>query len=341
MLNQGEIMPAPRFVQQVTDQVQSLLAKVPILKLRASLLEDSQLTLNFMVLLAGSCLIATFGLITNSAAVIIGAMLIAPLMQPLRGFAFAAIEGDRELLRISSVSILIGTLLGVAMSWLAGMLLGIPEYGSEVLARTQPTLIDLAIALVAGAISSYAKIRPEIGDALPGTAIAVALMPPLCVVGLTLSQGQWTYSSGAFLLYFTNLLGINLACTIVYVVAGYTRRNKQFSRTLSWGVSGILLALLVIPLGVSSLELIRQSQLNYSMQSILSDSALLSRQDVELIETHILWQTSEIELVVRAADLITPEEVAIVERAVASELGQIFDVSFDVTQSTRVEGISP
>ncbi|MEM0979155.1 MAG: DUF389 domain-containing protein [Cyanobacteria bacterium P01_H01_bin.58] len=323
--------------QRLTDRIQSWLNTVPILKLRASLLEDSQLSINFLVLLTGSCLIATFGLIVNSAAVIIGAMLIAPLMQPLRGFAFASIEGDRELLKISMGSIVIGTLVGVTMSWLAGMLLGIPEFGSEVLARTQPTLIDLTIAVVAGAISSFAKVRPEIGDALPGTAIAVALMPPLCVVGLTLSQGQWNYSSGAFLLYFTNLIGISLACTVVYVLAGYTRRNKQFSRTLSWSVSTVLILLLVVPLGVSSLNLIRQSRLNYSMRTILSSSPLLERQDVELIETRILWETSQIELLVRASGLITPEEVVVIEDAVATQIGQPFDISFNVAQMTRID----
>lgn len=329
-------MQLTRSIQQVGNQIQEWLAKVPILKLRASLFKDSQISLNFLVLLTASCLIATFGLIINSTAVIIGAMIIAPLMLPLRGFAFAAIEGDRELLRVSASAIAIGTLVGVAMSWLAGMLLGIPEFGSEVLARTQPTLIDLSIALVAGAISSYAKIRPEIGDAISGTAIAVALMPPLCVVGLTMSQGQWAYSGGAFVLYFTNLLGINLACTIVYVVAGYTRRNNQFSRTLSWGVSAILVALLVIPLGISSLQLVRQSRLNHSMQTLLSDSPLIARPDVELIETRVAWKTSEIDLIVRASEMITQEEVAIVEQAIADEVGEPFKIYFNVTQATRV-----
>ncbi|MEM1239083.1 MAG: DUF389 domain-containing protein [Cyanobacteria bacterium P01_H01_bin.26] len=329
-------MQFPRTVQQVGSQIQSWLARVPILKLRASLIEDSQLTLNFLVLLIGSCLIATLGLIINSTAVIIGAMLIAPLMLPLRGFAFAAIEGDRELLSSSSTSIAMGTLVGIGMSWLAGILMGIPEFGTEVLARTQPNLIDLVIALVAGAISSYAKIRPEIGDALPGTAIAVALMPPLCVVGLTLSQGQWVYSGGALLLYMTNLLGISLACTIVYVVAGYTRSDNQFSRTLSWGVSAALMLLLVIPLGLSSTQLVRKSRLDYSMRSILNNSTLLARRDVELLETNIIWQASEIELMVQATEPITSREVDIVEKAVATELGRPFRVFFNVVQTTKV-----
>ena len=97
-----------------------------------------------------------------------------------------------------------------------------------------------------------------------------------------------------------------------------------------------LIAILVIPLGISSLQLIHQSRLNYSMQSILNTSPLLARQDVELIETNIAWHTSEIELVVRAAEQITPEEVAVVEQAVATELGKPFEVSFNVTQSTKV-----
>ncbi|MEM7771448.1 MAG: DUF389 domain-containing protein [Cyanobacteria bacterium P01_A01_bin.37] len=324
-------------IQQFGTRIQLWLNTVPILKLRASLLEDAQLTLNFLVLLTSSCLIATFGLIVDSGPVIIGAMLIAPLMLPLRGFAFAAIEGDLELLRSSSVSIVIGTLLGVALSCLAGLLLGIPEFGSEVLARTQPTLIDLLIALAAGAISGYAKVRPEIGDALPGTAIAVALMPPLCVVGLTISQGQWGDSGGAFLLYFTNLLGITLACTIVYVLAGYTRNNNQFSRSLSWGVSAALIALLLIPLGLSSLELIRQSRLNHSVRTILSTSPLLSRRDVELLDTRILWEDAKIDLVVRAYEPVTPAEVAIVEQAISTKLGRPFDVSFNVIQAFQVD----
>lgn len=325
-----------RPVQHLGTRIQLWLNTVPIIKLRASLLEDAQLTLNFLVLLMSSCLIATFGLIVDSGPVIIGAMIIAPLMLPLRGFAFAAIEGDRELLRISSLSIAIGTILGIMLSYLAGLVLGIPEYGDEVLARTQPNLIDLMIALAAGAISGYAKVRPELGDALPGTAIAVALMPPLCVVGLSLSQGQWEDSGGAFLLYFTNLLGITLACTIVYVMAGYTRSTNQFSRSLSWGVSAALIALLVIPLGISSLELIRQRRFNHSVNHILTTSPLLSRQDVELLDTSISWQNSQIDLVVRAYGPITPAEVAIVEDAISTELGRSFNVSFSVIQAIRV-----
>ncbi|MEO0410158.1 MAG: DUF389 domain-containing protein, partial [Cyanobacteria bacterium P01_A01_bin.135] len=325
----------PPITEQIRDRLQTWIAAVPILKLRASLFEDSQTTLNYLILIISSCLIATLGLIVNSAAVIIGAMIIAPLMLPLRGFAFAAVEGDVELLGHSGKAIALGTLLGISFSWLTGTVIGIPEFGSEVLSRTEPTLLDLLIAMAAGGISGYAKIRPELGDALPGTAIAVALMPPLCVTGLTLSQGQWFSSWGAFLLYATNLLGINLACMLVYVLAGYTRSNNQISRTLSWSISAILIGALVIPLGFSSWQLVRQARLNFAIRQLLAQDALLGREDIQVLQTRVLWEPPEVNLVVRAVDPITPEQVGLVERAVRTQMGQPFTVVFEVTQSTR------
>lgn len=86
----------------------------------------------------------------------------------------------------------------------------------EVLARSEPTLLDLGIAIAAGGISGYAKVEPKVSSSLAGTAIAVALMPPVCVIGLGLSQADWSLSLGATLLYLTNLLGITLSCMLVF-----------------------------------------------------------------------------------------------------------------------------
>ncbi|MGB7439650.1 MAG: DUF389 domain-containing protein [Coleofasciculaceae cyanobacterium] len=311
---------------------------IPIMRLRESLLQDSQLTLNFLVLIVSSCLIATFGLLLNSAAVIIGAMIIAPLMMPLRGFSFATLEGDLILLRNSFLSVAAGTILGVGCSWLAGTIISLPEFGEQVLARTQPNLIDLLIAIVAGGVSGYAKIRPSIGDALPGTAIAVALMPPLCVVGLTLSQGELELSWGAFLLYITNLIGINLACLIVYVISGYARSN-ELGRSLSWGFSLVLIALLAVPLGISFLQLIQQAHAKESVREILVTRPIVDREDVEVINSVIDWKTKppRIKVIVRATAPITPEEVELVENLVNSELDRPFKIMFDVTQSNLVQ----
>jgi uncharacterized hydrophobic protein (TIGR00271 family) len=314
------------------------LKAIPILQVRESLLKESRPTLNYLVLIVSSCLIATFGLIVNSAAVIIGAMIIAPLMLPLRGFSFAMLEGDAKLLRNSFTSIAVGTLLGVTCSWLVGVIISLPDFGSEVLSRTQPTLIDLLIAVVAGGISGYAKIRPSIGDAIPGTAIAVALMPPICVIGLTLSQGLWQSSQGAFLLYITNLIGINLACLLVYVLSGYAQSNEM-TRSLSWGVSITLIVLLAIPLGVSFWRLIQHAHIEDSVQEIVE----VNRENIELTHSNIDWNTQPptVSLVVRAAQPITPEQVAAIEASIQQEMGRPFKTIFDITPFQQVESATP
>lgn len=314
------------------------LRAIPILQLRESLLQDSKLTLNYIVLIVSSCLIATFGLLVNSAAVIIGAMIIAPLMMPLRGLSFATLEGDGKLLRNSFLSIAIGTLLGVTCSWFVGLVIGLPEFGSEVLSRTQPTLLDLLIAVMAGGVSGYAKIRPAIGDAIPGTAIAVALMPPLCVVGLSLSQGLWDFSQGAFLLYFTNLIGINLACLLVYVVSGYAQSN-ELTRTLSWGVSLTLIILLALPLGISFWRLIQQAQAHSSVRNMIDSGVLFDRQDIEVVSSDIDWNNAppRITVSVRAAEPIAPNEVGEAEELLKNKMRKSFKLVFDVTPSKKVE----
>lgn len=261
---------------------------IPILKLRESLMKDSLFNKNYLILTLSSCLLATLGLIINSSAVIIGAMIIAPLMLPLRGISFATLEGDFLLLKRSFIAIISGTFLSIFCAFIVGITLIIPELNSEILARTEPTLIDLLIALIAGGISGYAKIRPEVGDAIPGTAIAVALMPPLCVVGLCLSQGKWDMGSGAMLLYLTNLLGINLACILVYILAGYAKSN-EVARTLSWGVSLILIGLLAIPLAISFSKLIGQAKIHHSIQQILVNRSLSNPDEVKVFNLGINW----------------------------------------------------
>ena len=312
---------------------------VPILKLRAALHEESLVTLNYLVLLISSCLIATFGLIVDSAAVIIGAMIIAPLMQPLRGFAFGILEGDTDLIRSASLSVFVGTVIGVLFSYLAGLTMSLPEYGPQVLARTAPTLVDLLIALAAGVIAAVAKVRPEVGDALPGTAIAVALMPPLCVVGLTLSQGQYEHAWLAFLLYLTNLLGINFACMVVYVVAGYTQSSKRASlrRTASWGVSAALIGALTLPLGVATVNLIDRTRKEHLVRSSLDASQLLQREDVHLVSFAVQVEPPIIHAVVRASSGIARSDIVQLENWLEQQLGSPQTVNLDIIQSRRIQ----
>lgn len=315
------------------------LGAIPIIQLRESLISESQLNQNYLVLIVSSCLIATFGLIINSTAVIIGAMIIAPLMLPLRGLPFAALEADLELLRKSFISIFVGSIIAVLSSSLVGLAIGFPSFGSEVASRTQPTLIDLLIAIVAGSISGYAKVRPAIGDAIPGTAISVALMPPLCVIGLTLSQGQWQLTRGAILLYLTNLIGITFACLIVYFLAGYAG-SDEVGQKISWGISLFLVAILAIPLGISFWQLLEQEKVKRSIpEAIIS----IQRNDIKIVtnEVDLSEKSPQILIEAKAIKYVSPSEVARIEQEIENRIGRSFKVTFDVTLFQKIDSSQP
>ncbi len=224
-----------------------------------SLKESSSPGVDFFILILLSCMIATLGLLTNSAAVIIGAMLIAPLMSPILGLAMASINGLSKFFRQSLLAILEGAALAVALSAVIafvayrlpfGILAAIP---SEVWSRTSPSPIDLGIGLAGGAAAAYALAHPRLSAALPGVAISTALMPPLCTVGIGIAFTNSTIIFGAFLLFLTNLIAISFAGIITFAVMGFGPRNLDESEHISRSFSissalvlivGLLLAIL-------------------------------------------------------------------------------------------------
>ncbi len=309
-------------MERLTATIRKFLPQPPSAKqeqrLYRELLKDASWNTNYVVLTISACIIATLGLISNSTAVIIGAMLIAPLMLPLRGLAFGALEGEVNLFRQSLLAIAGATLIAICLSCLMGLVTGIPEFGSEVQARVQPNLVDLAIAITAGAISGFAKIRPGISDALAGTAIAVALMPPLCVVGLCLSQGIWLSAVGALVLYLTNLLGITLACMLLFITAGYT----QFSRALAW--TSALTFPLVLLLGISFWELVRNVRLEAAIKQKLVTETVTIGQQGKLLDTKVNWGTNppQIYLSVWTDQKITPKQVGLLQEFISEKMKQ-------------------
>lgn len=310
-------------------------------EMQAGLVEESALDIYYLALTVGSCAIATLGLLSNSAAVIIGAMIVAPLMLPIRCLAFSSLAGDKDLFRSASLAILAGTFISVALAWLLGFWLKLPAFGSEILSRSQPTLIDLGIAIAAGAISGLTKVEPRISSSLAGTAIAVALMPPLCVVGLGLSQLNWTLSTGAALLYLTNLLGITLSCMLVFLVTGYVslrRGGKALRRT------AVFTSVLVIPLGIGYAQLWRQKALEVLVQEVLVNQTTTFQQ-LALVSIQTNWQSRPPEAVLGIAIIgeqkPTPRQVGLLEDFVAQQTGQQFSLILQVSQIEQIssEGV--
>ncbi|NJM96774.1 MAG: DUF389 domain-containing protein [Phormidesmis sp. RL_2_1] len=299
-----------------------------------SLMDEAELNIDYVVLILGACLIATLGLLANSAAVIIGAMLVAPLMLPIRSIAFGILEGDWVLMTTGAKSLGVGTGLAIALSLIIGLSSGFLQYGSEVAARSSPTLLDLGIAIAAGGISGYAKVQPKLSNTLAGTAIAVALMPPLCVVGLGLAQLSWPLTLGAALLYLTNLLGITLSCMVAFLLAGYSPLRRA-RRPL--GAVILLTSVLVIPLGISLVQLVRQNQLEANVKRALLEETETFK-NLQLVSSYTNWQLSppEVHMAVNSSQPITPKQVQLLEAYINRRMNQSFRFVFQVSEIQEV-----
>jgi len=241
----------------------------------------------FFFMLAASGVIATFGLLSNSAAVIIGAMIVAPLMNPIISLSFGGIQVNRVLIFRSLLTIVIGTAVIITMAFLVSELIGWKLAGSELLARMSPSLLDLGIAVAAGAAAAFAYTRPGVSSALAGIAIAVALVPPLCTVGIALSLGQKAgtdigFSMGAvsargpFLLYLTNIFGIVLSASLIFFLQYFRRHASAFAALIL--ISSSLL-LVIPPLGLSMDNLLVRNLVHRSL-TVKTQELVLADRDV-------------------------------------------------------------
>ncbi|MGI8933981.1 MAG: DUF389 domain-containing protein, partial [Phormidesmis sp.] len=160
---------------------------VPLKSLNRNLWRNAEPSFNYYIMLFLSGMISALGLLAGSTAAIIGAMIVAPLMGPITGMAFAITMGNRRLLKRSGLSVATGAAMTVLTAYLICVVVGLNTLNPEILERTRPTLIDLAIGLAAGAAGAFATTRRDVASALSGVAIAVALVPPLSVIGIGLA----------------------------------------------------------------------------------------------------------------------------------------------------------
>jgi uncharacterized hydrophobic protein (TIGR00271 family) len=212
---------------------------------------SSRWDFDFFTLMALSTTIAAVGLIQNSAAVVIGAMLVAPLMTPLLGLGLSLVQGNPVLARISTRAILLGLFVALMVGVIVGLLTpGFVEPTREMLGRGRPGALDLIVAFASGLAAAYASARPGLLAALPGVAIAAALVPPIATAGLALSLGNLDLAFNAFLLFVINTVVIVLASTISLWAVGL-RNIKRVSRWRMILGSAVLVSALVLGVSMS------------------------------------------------------------------------------------------
>lgn len=210
---------------------------------------DARPDINYFIMIVLASIVATLGLLQNSAAVIIGAMLVAPLMSPILGVSMAIVRADFRLLSLAIEAALKGAVGAVIIAIVLTLIVPADLAGSEILARTHPTILDMIVALASGAAGAYALGRKEVAAALPGVAIAAALMPPLAVVGIGIAGGNGPVAGGAMLLFITNLIAISVAGAVVFELLGIRPRpGHDHHLRHGFAISFLLLTLISIPL---------------------------------------------------------------------------------------------
>jgi uncharacterized hydrophobic protein (TIGR00271 family) len=305
----------------------------------------------FVVLTVGATLIATLGLLANSPGVVIGAMVVAPWILPLQAMAFEILRGRLPMFLRALRTLMLGVLICVLLAMAVGHLVALPSFGSEVINRTSPNLLDLGVALVAGAVAMYAKLRKDAISALAGLAIAVALVPPMCVVGILLASSYWVQAYGALLLFATNLLGIMVGAMVALGTLEKVYRRRLLRSRL--GLTSVALtALLVIPLGSSFYSLVSRSRLETKAQQLeatieqqlrSSTNTLGADPAIDLVGLAIDWQQNPplIRAQVRVTDpaLPTPTQVDDVQAFINRQQAPLrFRL---VVQRTAVDLIGP
>jgi uncharacterized hydrophobic protein (TIGR00271 family) len=208
---------------------------------------SSQWDFDFIALICLSTLIAGLGLVRNSPSVVIGAMLVAPLMTPIVGAGLGMAQGNIQLIRTSFRTVL----RGFATAFLIGVLLGFavfafaehPASTKEMNDRGLPSFLDLVVALVSGVAAAYAMGRPNLLSALPGVAIAAALVPPLATSGMSVALSNWKLMQGSLLLFLTNIVAIVLGTTITFWLVGLNgeRRDRLAPHWPRWLLFGLVL----------------------------------------------------------------------------------------------------
>jgi uncharacterized hydrophobic protein (TIGR00341 family) len=183
------------------------------------LVDSTRLTWVFVVLMLASTIVAATGILRNSEAIIIGSMVIAPLLGPNVALSLATTLADFRLAQNALRVTVTGIGISLVFSVFLGMIIEVDPDIQQIASRTQPNPGDIGLSLASG-IAGALAFTTGVASALVGVMVAVALLPPLVVFGMLTGAGLWEPATGALLLLFINIICINLAGVITFVVQG-------------------------------------------------------------------------------------------------------------------------
>ncbi|AZR80927.1 DUF389 domain-containing protein [Thiomicrospira sp. S5] len=237
-----------------------------------TLRENAQASESYKVLMVLATLLATVGLFANSAPVIIGAMILAPLMAPIISLSMGVLRQNVDLVTESAKTLGVGILLALFFGTLLTVITPLSSVNHEISARLSPTLLDLGVAIISGIAAAYANARSEVAKSLAGVAIAVALVPPLAVSSIGIGWWDWPVFWGAFLLFMTNLAGIVLAAAATFLVLGFSPFQLAKKGLL---LSLAFVAMVSIPLVFAFSSLVQEQQVASALKDFQMEGIVL------------------------------------------------------------------
>ena len=313
------------FMRRVTHAIAEVLPQVARneqVEVYSQMRESSRAGIDFYMLMFLASAIATLGLLLNSAGVIIGAMLVAPLMSPILSIASGVVHGNFLMIQRGMRSVLFGILLALSVSVIITIITPTRIPDSEILGRTQPNVLDLLVALAAGAAAAYGVSRKSVAAALPGVAISVALVPPLCVVGFGLGSSAFDIAGGAMLLFLTNFAGIVVVGSMMFYLLGFRPtaavRKNRFQRTVM--ISIFVLMIIVVPLGFATREFAQINRLKIQLEELVREH-MHERMKVNRLRVKTEKGKFIIEAAVDAYFDIYRNDLERAQRALSKEIG--------------------
>lgn len=310
---------------------------------RQEIADGSEPGIRFYLMVVVSTMIAGFGLTMNSTAVIIGAMLVAPLMTPIFGMALALIRSDAHLFGRAARAEIAGVVVAILMGVVLGKVYPGLEPTPEMLARTQPQLFDLLVAVFSGFAGAYALVDEKLSPALPGVAIATAIVPPLANTGLCFAVGAYAGGVGSFLLFFSNFLSILLVASTVFWFFGMTGRYHDLDRQVimkRFGLPIVGFFLIALVLTHTLIQISKDHRIKNTIENVLIEelgelpSASFDKMIYEVGDDkiHVLAHAN-------TATIISPTQVSQIKERLVGELKQATELTIQSKMAHNVAAL--
>ncbi len=316
-------------------------------EVRKNIHDNASINSSYLLMNTLATIVACYGLLANSTAVVIGAMVIAMLLGPITGIALGLVDGDNRLLRDAFIAEIVGVLSVIAIAFVIGKIHPNIPISSEIMARTAPNIFDLIIALAGGAAGAYATASPRISTGLVGVAIATALVPPLSSFSILLARGETQLALGALLLFFANFVAIQFATSIVLWLLGYhsitsISRQSPLGILARNAISGLLLLGLAAILGTNLSQSISQQLLEIRIHKIVT-SNLESFPDAQLVEIKTTADDMILNLLltVRTSRQLTYTEIVNLQEAVATDLQRSVSLKLIDIPTVKLDPLVP